>query len=32
MLEGGGVLPDVSELVYQLPVALHRGDTCIVSK
>ena len=32
ILEDGGVLPDVSELVYQLPVALHRGDTCIISK
>lgn len=31
-LENGEGLPDVSDLVYQLPVASQRGDTCEIVK
>ena len=31
-VEDGGVVPDVSELVYQLPAAGRRGDECVVLK
>lgn len=31
-VEDGGVVPDASELVYQLPAARRRGDECIVLK